>query len=150
MTSTFTKAIYTIMFVFVLFLAYRIITTRLRLEDEQIKFKQKPSKALVVLTILLFVMIFTIEEIFLKVMVGSIAIYFLYANLEPIIITPQLIYHNGRADEWNKLKKWAYDDVKKNLVLQFNINGKDQYRLLPVDIKEKDRIMKTIKNIKKK
>lgn len=150
MPNNFIQIVYLIMFLFVLFLSYKIISTRTKLPKVQDKFKQKLNPMVVVLNLLLFVMIFTVEGIFLKFMIISIILYFLYANTEPIILTDMGIYYGGRLDGWEDIKQWAYDDKKKFLVIVLKINGRDQQRLLPVDPKEKDRIMKAIRTYKKK
>lgn len=150
MDYTISYAVYGLLLVFVLFLTYKTIITRKDIGGGQVKFKQKKAPIPIIMNVILFVMVFLFPGIVLKLMIVAIGIYFIYANTEPIITSDKGIYHNARLDEWDNLKKWAYDDKKKSLNLAIKINGRDQLRILPVDISEKDRILKEIKKHKKK
>ena len=150
MTNRTIKTIYSIMFVFVLYHTYKIITSRIKLSKDQLKFKQKKNLMLILLNFLLIVMIFLAKDWYLRIIILGMSIYFLYINTEPIIFTEKGIYHNGRTDGWENLKKWAYDDSSKGLIIQVKKDGRDQQRLLPIDPKEKEIALEKVREHKKK
>ena len=150
MVNDTTKLIYTLMFAFVLYLSYKTLRTRTKLGKEQIKFKAKPNRMMFVLTVLLILMIYMGQGAYIKGIVFAIALYFLYVNFEPIILTDEVIYYGARADKWEDIKQWAYDDKKSQLVIRLKINGRDQQRLLPVMPSDKEEILEEIRKHKKK
>ena len=150
MVTDTTKIIYTLMLAFVLYLSFKTIKTRMGLGKEQIKFKAKPNIMMLILTLLLILMIFMGQGVYIKSIVTAIALYFLYVNFEPIILTEEGIYYGARADKWEDVKQWAYDDKKSELVIRLKINGRDQQRLLPVSSQDKEEILEEIRKHKKK
>lgn len=150
MVTDTTKIIYTLMLAFVLFLSFKTIKTRMGLGKEQMKFKAKPNIMMLILTLLLILMIFMGQGVYIKSIVTAIALYFLYVNFEPIILTEEGIYYGARADKWEDIKQWAYDDRKSELVIRLKINGRDQQRLLPVSSQDKEEILEEIRKHKKK
>lgn len=150
MVTDTTKIIYTLMFAFVLYLSFKTIKTRMELGKDQMKFKAKPNIMMLILTLLLILMIFMGQGIYIKSIVTAIALYFLYVNFEPIILTEEGIYYGARADKWEDIKQWAYDDKKSELVIRLKINGRDQQRLLPVSSQDKEEILEEIRKHKKK
>lgn len=150
MVTDTTKIIYTLMFAFVLYLSFKTIKTRMELGKDQMKFKAKPNIMMLILTLLLILMIFMGQGIYIKSIVTAIALYFLYVNFEPIILTEEGIYYGARADKWEDVKRWAYDDKKSELVIRLKINGRDQQRLLPVSSQDKEEILEEIRKHKKK
>lgn len=150
MVTDTTKIIYTLMFAFVLYLSFKTIKTRMELGKDQMKFKAKPNIMMLILTLLLILMIFMGQGIYIKSIVTAIALYFLYVNFEPIILTEEGIYYGARADKWEDVKQWAYDDKKSELVIRLKINGRDQQRLLPVSSQDKEEILEEIRKHKKK
>lgn len=150
MVTDTTKIIYTLMFAFVLYLSFKTIKTRMELGKDQMKFKAKPNIMMLILTLLLILMIFMGQGIYIKSIVTAIALYFLYVNFEPIILTEEGIYYGARADKWEDVKQWAYDDKKAELVIRLKINGRDQQRLLPVSSQDKEEILEEIRKHKKK
>ncbi len=150
MVTDTTKIIYTLMLAFVLYLSFKTIKTRMGLGKEQMKFKAKPNIMMLILTLLLILMIFMGQGVYIKSIVTAIALYFLYVNFEPIILTEEGIYYGARADKWEDIKQWAYDDRKSELVIRLKINGRDQQRLLPVSSQDKEEILEEIRKHKKK
>ena len=98
MVTDTTKIIYTLMLAFVLYLSFKTIKTRMGLGKEQMKFKAKPNIMMLILTLLLILMIFMGQGVYIKSIVTAIALYFLYVNFEPIILTEEGIYYGARAD----------------------------------------------------
>ena len=150
MVTDTTKIIYTLMLAFVHYLSFKTIKTRMWLGKEQMKFKAKPNIMMLILTLLLILMIFMGQGVYIKSIVTAIALYFLYVNFEPIILTEEGIYYGARADKWEDIKQWAYDDRKSELVIRLKINGRDQQRLLPVSSQDKEEILEEIRKHKKK
>ena len=150
MVTDTTKIIYTLMLAFVLYLSFKTIKTRMGLGKEQMKFKAEPNIMMLILTLLLILMIFMGQGVYIKSIVTAIALYFLYVNFEPIILTEEGIYYGARADKWEDVKQWAYDDKKSELVIRLKINGRDQQRLLPVSSQDKEEILEEIRKHKKK
>jgi len=150
MVTDTTKIIYTLMLAFVLYLSFKTIKTRMGLGKEQMKFKAKPNIMMLILTLLLILRIFMGQGVYIKSIVTAIALYFLYVNFEPIILTEEGIYYGARADKWEDIKQWAYDDRKSELVIRLKINGRDQQRLLPVSSQDKEEILEEIRKHKKK
>lgn len=151
MTDQTVTMVYTLMFVFLLFLFSKIVKTRMGLGEGQVKFRQRPKTALLVLNLgLLTAMVFIAEGLYLRTVILATIGYFLYVNREPIILSQRGLYFNGRLDRWEDLKKWSYNDDSEELDLIFKVDGRDLERLLPVDPRDKERILEEIKKYKKK
>lgn len=151
MTDQTVTMVYTLMFVFLLFLFSKIVKTRMGLGEGQVKFRQRPKTALLVLNLgLLTAMVFIAEGLYLRTVILATICYFLYVNREPIILSQRGLYFNGRLDRWEDLKKWSYNDDSEELDLIFKVDGRDLERLLPVDPRDKERILEEIKKYKKK
>lgn len=144
------KVIYTIMLIFVLFMVRNIIKNRKNLEGDIIKFKARPKISLVLLNVLLLVMLFTVEGWYMKLVLLVLSLFFLYANTEPIFFSDSGIYHNSSFSKWEDLRKWAFDEEKKQLVMEYKVNGRDYSWLLPIRLEDKEKMHKIIKAHKKK
>lgn len=149
MNNEMITALYTMMFVFVLFMGYKIFKTRKSIGEQKVEFPQKSKLLQYVLIGLLVAMMIMIPELYMKLMLMGIATYFFYASYEKISFSDTGIYFNGRFDDWEDIKQWTFDK-KDQLVLSTSKGGNTGQRALPVRPEDKDAINKVIRSYKSK
>lgn len=143
-------AIYTMMFVFVLYMSYKIFNVRKQITGERKNFTQKGKILQYVLIGLLLAMIFMVEGLYLKLLLLGISTYFVYNSTEKITISESGIYFNGRLEAWDNIKQWTFNEKTGQLVVTVNSPRAGNTVMFPTKTEDKDEINKLIRQHKKK
>ncbi len=143
-------AIYTMMFVFVLYMSYKIFNIRKQISGERKNFSQKSKILQYVLIGLLLAMIFMVEGLYLKILLLGISTYFVYNSTEKITLSESGIYFNGRLEAWDNIKQWTFNDKTGQLVVTVNSPRPGTTVAFPTKLEDKEEINKTIRQYKSK
>lgn len=142
--------LYTMMFAFVCYTAYKIFIAKKQIQGEQDLFPQHKRILQYVLVGLLMSMILMVEGMYFKLMLAGITTYFVYNLFEQISFSDTGVYFNGKITEWNDIKQWSFSPKNGNLILALNNPKPNDVRVIPTRAEDQDAVNKVMRTRKSK